>query len=76
MKSKVVDNENANETPLFLQELTPDDFYLGHTSRATKSGGGVGFFIKKHLNSKTLIVFQIFHPLSSIPFLCHSMHTV
>ena len=62
-----------HDTPFFLQVLTPDDFSLVHTSRANKSGGGVRFFIKKHLNPKTLIVLQIFHPLSIIPFLYHSM---
>ena len=34
----------AHDTPFFLKELTPDDFSLVNTSRANKSGGGVGFF--------------------------------
>ena len=66
----------AHDTPFFLQEITLDDFLLVHTSRANKSGGGVGFSLKKYLNPKTLIMLQIFHYLSIIPFLYHSMDAV
>ena len=44
----------AHGTPFFLQELTPEDFTLVHTSRANKNGGGVGFFIKKTFESKNI----------------------
>ena len=60
----------AHDTTFFLQELTPDGFSLVHTARSNKSCGCVGFFIKKHLNPRTLIVFQIFNPLNIILFLC------
>ena len=67
----------AHDTPFFLQEFAPDDFSLVHTSRANKKVVVVlGFSLKKHLNPKTLIVLQIFHPLSIIPFLYHSMDAV
>ena len=44
----------ALDTPSFLNELTPEDFSLVHTSRVNKCGGGVGFFIKTDLDFKTL----------------------
>ena len=44
----------AHDTTLFLQELTPDGFSLVHTSRLNKSGGGVGFFIKKVFEYKNI----------------------
>ena len=44
----------AHDTTFFLQELTPDGFSLVHTPRSNKSGGGVGFFIKKAFESKNI----------------------
>ena len=44
----------AHDTTFFLQVLTPDGFSLVHTSRSNKSGGGVGFFIKKTFESKNI----------------------
>ena len=44
----------ALDTPLFLNELTPEDFSLVHTNRENKRGGGVGFFIKSALDFKTI----------------------
>ena len=38
----------------FLQELTPEDFTLVHTSKVHKSSGGVGFFIKNAFESKNI----------------------
>ena len=61
----------AHDTTFFLQGLNPDGFSLVHNSRLNKSGGGVGFFIKKHLTPRTLIVLQIFYPLNIILFLYH-----
>ena len=42
------------DTPSFLNDLTPEDFSLGHTNRENKRGGGVGFFIKLALDLKTI----------------------
>ena len=44
----------ARDIPSFLNELTPEDFSLVHTSRVNKCGGGVGFFIKTALDFKTI----------------------
>ena len=52
----------ALDTPSFLNKLTPEDFFLVHTNRENKHGGGVGFFIKSALDFKTI------HSLSSPPF--------
>ena len=44
----------ALDTPSFLNELTPEEFSLVHTSRVSKCGGSVGFFIKTALDFKTI----------------------
>ena len=44
----------ALDTPSMLNELTPEDFSLVHTSRENKHGGGVGFFIKSALDFKSI----------------------
>ena len=66
----------AHDTPFFLQELTPEDFTLVYTPRVNKNGGGVGFFVEKHLNPKILIVIQIHHLLNIKAYLYHFMDTV
>ena len=42
----------ALDTPSFLNELTPEDFFLVHTNRENKRSGG--FFIKSALDFKTI----------------------
>jgi len=37
----------SNDTPSFLSDLTPDGYTLFHIPRLGKTGGGVGFLIKK-----------------------------
>ena len=46
-------NSEAQDTPSFLNESTPEDLSLVHTNRENKCGG-VGFFIKSALNFKTV----------------------
>ena len=44
----------ALDTPSFLNELTPKEFSVVHTSRVHKCGGGVDFLIKTALDFKTI----------------------
>ena len=44
----------VNDTPSFLEELTPDGYKLFHSPRLGKTGGGVGFLIKKDFNCSTV----------------------
>ena len=67
----------AHDTTFFLRELSPNGFSLVHTSRLNKSGGDVGFFIKKAFESENIdraLNFSSFeHHTISLSFHGHSL---